>query len=112
MERERSSDGRFRSAASYEPARGADGRFVAQRAFQVADHPAYVARHSGEAENPAMAWTSNWLSPSIGVFTALSSLPTSVASEVSGAITTAGTINAPSHSIFAAAANSLFPQMK
>ena len=42
-----------------------------------------------------------------GILAALGILPISLASDFSGAITTTGTINAPTYSIFAVAANSL-----
>ena len=99
MQRERDSNGRFRSpaspAASYERARGPDGRFMAQPALQVANHPSWIARNA-----------ESWLNPAVGIFAACN-LPTALASNASGAMAAAGTINAPSHSIFVAAANSL-----
>ena len=116
MQRARTPDGRFQSAASYQHARGADGRFTAQRALQVANHPRYVASHAGNSESPVTALS--WLKPTTGMagmagmLAAWGNLPTSLASGVSGAITDVGTINALSHSIFAAAANFLSPQVK
>ena len=107
MQRARSSDGRFQSAAPYQPARGADRRFVAQTALQIADHPAYVARHAENAESPVTARNSSWLRPNLGMFAALTNLPISLALDVSGTTTAAGTRNAPSHSMFAAADTSL-----
>ena len=114
MQRARTPDGRFQSAAPYQHARGADGRFTAQRALQVADHPTYVASHTENSESPVTALNVSWLKPMAGMagiagmLAALGNLPTSLASDVSGVITATGTINAPPHSIFAAAANS-FP---
>ena len=118
MQRARTPDGRFQSTAPYQHARGADGRFTAQRTLQVENHPRYVASHAENSESPVTALNLSWLKPRAGMagmarmLTASGNLPTSLASDVSGAITAAGTINAPFHSIFAAVANSLSPQVK
>ena len=109
MQRERDSNGRFRSpspAPPYERARGPDGRFIPQPALQVADHPVWIARNAESARSPMIARDISWLRPMVGIVAA-GSLPTALASNVSGAMAAPGTINAPSHSIFAAAANSL-----
>lgn len=116
MQRARTPDGRFQSAAPYQHARGADGRFIAQRALQVADHPTYDASHAEIAEIPLTVSKGSWLKPMAGMagmagttamLAALGNIPTSLAYDVSGAITATGTINALPHSIFAMAANSL-----
>ena len=96
MQRERDSNGRFRSPAlppaPYERARGPDGRFIAQTALQVADHTACVAGQAGSAGIPTTTLYISWLKPMAGILAACT-LPTTLASNVSGAMATAGTIN-------------------
>ena len=107
MQRERDSNGRFRSpvssAASHERARGQDGSSIAQPSLPVADNTPYVAHHAESAGSPMTAPDISRPNPSVGTLAA-SALPSAFASNDSGAMAATGTINAPSHSSFAAPA--------
>ena len=117
MQRARSSDGRFKLAASHQHTRRADGRFVERRALQLERHFEHVARCAEKPEHPVTSSNISWLRPMVGIVAAFASATSSLSSHVGTTTTAADIINetatatdsikAPSQNMFTAAADLL-----
>ncbi len=117
MQRARSSDRRFKSAASHQHARRADGRFVERRALQLERHFEHVTRCAERPKNPGTSSDISWLRPMVGMVAAFASVTSSLSFNISATTTAADIVNgtatatdaikAPSQTMFTAAADLL-----